>query len=265
MEAADCTAGYGYEQAREYRLPCQSNFRPLVGQPVPEFRNGRPFHEQANHEGYGHEYERNCEQRVDLADDLVDRKHRGDHIIEEYQDHPREDGQGSSAPEYAAEDDRRTVHENSADEDQEQEGKYEHDVLRDIAEVASDQDRQSASVIPERQHSGKVVVDGTGEDAPENDPQVCRRAELGSHDGPEDRTRTRDVEELDHEYSPGRHRDVIDSVRMGDRRGGAVLVRPENSFNDFSVEEVPYQKGQKADDKGNHFLSISSNHTNLSK
>ena len=79
---------------------------------------------------------------------------------------------------------------------------------------------------------------GTHEDAAEDYPQVGGRAEENAHDGTEDGTRTRDVQELNEVNAPGGHGDVIDSVLEAVRWGLAFWLSPEDTFDECSVEEI---------------------------
>ena len=95
-------------------------------------------------------------------------------------------------------------------------------------------------------------MDGSGEDASEDDPEVGGRTELGAHDGTEDRTGSRNVQELDHKYFPSGHRDEVDAVGFGDRRGGPGCIGAEHFFDKSPVEEIPDDKGSQTEEERIH-------------
>lgn len=86
-------------------------------------------------------------------------------------------------------------------------------------------------------------MNGSSEDAAEDYPQICRRAEFGSHYGAENRSRSGNIEELDHKDFPGWHRDIVQAVSFGICRGDAIWIRPEYTVNEFSIEKVAQNEG----------------------
>ena len=150
-----------------------------------------------------------------------------------------------------AEDFCRTIHEHRAHHDEEHHAEHEHHVARSLAEVFADEGGQVGSVVTHGEHTAEEIVGGTGKDAAEDDPEVCRRTELGSHDGTEDRSRAGDVEKLDHENLPVGHRHIVDAVVY--HHGGSLsVVRSEHFAYELSIQEIAQHKGYKANEKCYH-------------
>ena len=118
-----------------------------------------------------------------------------------------------------------------------------------FAKVDADQFGEARATVADGKHAREIVMDGTCEYAAENNPQIGRGTEFGSHDGTENRTGSGNVQELDHEDLPGGHLDVIDSVCFGDGWGGAAVFRGEEALNQLAVDQVPADQGGNADDE----------------
>ena len=238
METADRPAGDRDEQAGEDRLPLQSEGRSPVGQPIPELRDRRPFDQQSQEQGNGHEQQGCGEDGIEFADDLVDGHEGGDQVVDENDAHPDHEC-GIRAAGEVTQDDGRAVDEYGADKHQQQDREEQHHRAGPFAKVEADDLRQSGTSVANGQHPGEIVVDGPGENAAEYDPQIGGGTEFGSHDGSEDGPRSRDIEELDHKDPPAWHLDIVDAVRLfdGGRRLGGI--RPENLFCKFSVKQIP--------------------------
>ena len=246
VEAADSSAGYGDEQAGE---DC-ARLRTHVGKTVGQFRQRRPLDKQHNHQRDGHEQHGDGEERVYLADDFVDWQHRCEEVIDEDYNAPGiHPGERIAAK--VAEDERRTVHEHSPDHEQEEHREYEHHLLCAPSKVSAYQLGQARSAVADRQHAAQIVVNGTGEDAPQDNPQVGRRAELRAHDGAEDGTRARDVEELNHKNLPSGKNDVVYAVGHTYRRSGPA-VGSEDALNHPAVDEIAHNEGYQTDDECYH-------------
>ena len=88
-------------------------------------------------------------------------------------------------------------------------------------------------------------MDGSGEDTAEDNPQIGHRTELGTHDGTEDRTRTSDVQKLNHKNLPGGKHHEIDAIGLCHSRRHTVIW-PEDAFHETSVEQITQHKSHKA-------------------
>ena len=97
---------------------------------------------------------------------------------------------------------------------------------------------QAHAVIAYRKHAGEEVVCGTHEDAAQDYPYICDRAEHRSHDCPENRPQSGNVQKLDDEHSPRRKGFVVYSVWMFHNRCFPLWIRTEKSVYEFSIKEV---------------------------
>ena len=220
---------------------------------VGQFGQGGMMPEKHGEYSDSHEYQCDGEQRIDLADDLVDRQQRGQYVIDEYDGRPER--QIETVRRQLGEQAGRSGHEYGADQYHQQHREDPHELLEPASEESADRLGQAFSVVAERDHAREKIVHGSGEDTAQYDPQVGSRAELGSHDRSEYGTEARDIQELDHEDFPRRHRNVVDSVLFGVGRSRAFRIDAEDAGNEFPVDEVAgYERGQ-CDGEGNHRLT----------
>ena len=248
VEAADGAAGNRDEQAGEDGLSLESDRRSAVAQALPEFRQRRPLDQQSDEQRHGHEEQGEGEERIDAADDLVDGHEGRDQIVDEDDPHP-DHQRGGRAAGHPAQDDGRGIDEHGSDQDQQDHGEDQHHGLGAFAQVIADELRQSGAPIAYGKHSGEVVMHRTGEDAAEHDPEIGGGTELGAHNGAEDGTRPRNVEELDHENLPTGHLDVVDAVRPADGRRRTGRVGAEDLLGETSVEKITQDEGTEADEQ----------------
>lgn len=100
-------------------------------------------------------------------------------------------------------------------------------------------------------HARQIVVHHTGKDAAQHYPQVRRRAELGPHDGAEDRSQSGNVEKLNHKYLPRGKRDVVHPVSHGQGRR-LTVVRAEDTLHKATINKIAGNQRQQAKCKCNH-------------
>ena len=234
VEARDGTAGDGDEQHGEDAVGPTVWLRrgPHVVAVRPQFGQRGPVEEEPHHQRPSHEQQRQGEQRIDLADDLVDGQHRGDEVIAEDDDDPHH---GVAAD--GMENQGGAIDEHRSHQDEQQHRDHQHHVLRGRAQIVADHLGQSRAVVAHGEHAAQIVVDGSSEDAAEDNPQIGRRTELRAHDGTEDGPRARDVEELDHEDLPSGHHDVVQPIGLADG-GRHAVVGAEYALNKAAVEDV---------------------------
>ena len=95
-----------------------------------------------------------------------------------------------------------------------------------------------------------------GKDTPEDNPKERGRTEFSPHDSTEDRSQTRNIQELNHEYLPRRHRDVVHAILKCVSRRRTLRVNTENTLDKLAVNEVTNDKSQEATCKCNHNRQI---------
>ena len=125
--------------------------------------------------------------------------------------------------------------------DEQQHGEDKHHILGGLAQIFTDELRQTDTAIAHRQHAGKVVVRGSCKDAAEDNPQIGDRAELGTHDGTEDGTRTGNVQELNHKDLPVGKDNIVNTIGLGNSRSDAI-VRGYYFLNEAPIEHITKQQ-----------------------
>ena len=139
-----------------------------IGDAVGQFRQGGMMPEDHKKNACCHEYQCNGKYRVDLADDLVDRQQRSQHIINEYDRRPERQvealrGQLGQQP-------GRSRDEYGADQHHQQHRKAAHELFEVDSQVAADGFRQALPAVAQRDHACQKIVYGAGEDAAQHDP-----------------------------------------------------------------------------------------------
>ena len=95
-------------------------------------------------------------------------------------------------------------------------------------------------------------MDGSAEDASDDNPDEAAGSVHGTQNGPEDRAETGNVEELDHEHFPGGHLYIIHAVGMSYGRGLAIGVGAESLLDEFAIDEIAENQQGQGDKKGYH-------------
>ena len=207
-----------------------------VPHPVPQFGQRGVMDIQHHQDAYRHEQQGDGEQRIDFTDDFIHRQQGGEDVIQEHRNNPERHIQRLRRE--FGEQPRRSCDEHGAHQYHQYHGEHPHHLFCRHPQIASDDFRQAFPAVPDGQHAGQVVVRRAGENAPQHDPQIGRRAELRPHDGPEYRSQSCNVQKLNHKDFPRRHRDIIHPVRFCHRRRRTRGVRSENALHDSSVDEI---------------------------
>ena len=142
-----------------------------------------------------------------------------------------------------AQDECGAVNEHGTHHDEQQHGEYHHCQPCPAAQEVAHDFGQSGTVEPEREHSGQVVVDRSGEDTAQHYPQVSRRTEFRSHDGTEYRARAGNVEELHHIYFPRGHGDIVHPVGMCQCRRRALGIGLHDAFHQTTIKNIAHDEG----------------------
>ena len=240
METTDGTTGYRDEQRRENRRRLGHHSQSPVAQTIPQLGNRGPHQQQSDHQSQSHKQQRDGKQRIDATDNLVDRHQRGNHIINEDKKDP---GEGAATKE--GENLGRTVDKHNTHHHQHEHGEYQHELVRTFAEIAANEFGQPHATMTQREHTAEIIVDSSGKNAAKHNPQITGWSELGSHNGTEDRSRSRDIEKLNHKDLPVGKDHEIYTVGLGHRRRGTV-VRSKDTLNETAVEKIAQHKGQHA-------------------
>ena len=239
MEAGNSAAGYGDKKHGPHGEP----FRVHVGKGDLGYRHGTE--DESSSDSDCHNQENRSEKRVQAADYLIHRNDGGKKIIGQDQYEPEALLGEYSTHSQVREKSRGSVHKYRTYQYQQDDGKYPHYHPDLVAQVKPDDFRNTFSVVPDGKHSGKVVVNSTGEDGTKHDPEKGGGPEEGSHDGAENRSEACNVQELYKEdLVPGKLH-IIDAVGSGQGGGLSGGIHAEYLVDKGAVDKVaPDQNGQ---------------------
>ncbi len=206
MEARNRTAGDGYEERRHdgHRLR-----RELEVAERRHFRHFVAAEQYCAHKPQCHEYQCRPEERIEFADDFVYRQQRGDEVVDDDYAYPRVVGDLRN---HLPEDARGRAQEHDADQHEQHYREQPHELLHAAAEIATDDFGDAQPVVAHEYDARHEIVHRAHEYAAERYPEECDRTETCAQYRAENRSYAGDVEQLDEEYAPARHRHVIDAV-----------------------------------------------------
>ena len=205
-----------------------------------------------------HDDQADAEQGIDLADDLINGKERRDEIVEQNDDQP-EQRRGNDARMAALLEQRHDQAggadgKHGADHDQKNDAEHAHDVLHRAAEVNAGDLGDGRAFVTLAHHTGEIVVDRTGEDGAEGDPQENDGAPQSALKRAEDRAKAGNVQKLDHKELPFRQDNIVHTVVDLDGRG-LTVIRPEGVFDDLTVDKIAADQQCQTQQKANHLYS----------
>ena len=219
MKPRNRAAGNGREEHRDDREI------PRIGNAVPQRGQLRdhvvPVEQQYEEDPERHEQQGKAENRIDPADDLVDRQQRRRNIIKK--NHPQHDQQQPRETVEGRNVQRRDIQsvgdqrgglrkENCSHKDHQPCGKQAHDDFHAGAQIASHQFGEARAILTQRNDAGDEVVHGTHEDPAQRDPQESHGTVCRAENRTEDRAQTGDIEQLDEKNPPAWKRNVIHAV-----------------------------------------------------
>ena len=202
---------------------------------------GKESHGQAD----GHEDEQGCEERIDAANENVNGKNCGTDIVNEDNGRPGHERQRRDRGQQRG----GTGGKDSADHDQQNQGKNDHELADAFAEVAADDFRIGCAAVTQGHHAGDEVVHGARENAAKNYPEQGGRAVQRADDGTEHRAQARDVQKLDEGEFPGWHGHIVHAVSLGHDWCGTAAVNTEDFFGDDTVDCITRYEQAKAAEK----------------
>ena len=253
VEAGDSAAGHG----DEHEAPHGSSLGMHGTEVIPDLRNGvLRLDKDAHGHADGHDDQANAEQRIDLADNLVNGNKGGDEIIHQDDNQPEQSGgdNAGGAAVFEQGDDQagRTHGEHGAHHDQQHHAEHTHDVLHEAAQVDTGDLGDGSAVVALAHHAGEVVMHCTGKDRTKGDPQEHDGAPQSALHSAEDGTKARDVQQLDHEQLPLGKDHIVHTV-VDLHSGGLAVVRPEGVFHHLAIDEITADEQGQANQKANHF------------
>ena len=141
-----------------------------IGQAVGDFGQLRMIPEEHHQNTYCHENQRYGKYRIDLTDNLVDGQQRSQYIIDEHDGRPKREIKAFGCQ--LSQQPGRTCHENRADKYHQQDGKPSHELFEVNAQIASYGFGQTFSPVSQRDHTRQKIVNRTGKNTAQNDPQI---------------------------------------------------------------------------------------------
>ena len=259
MESRDGPAGDGREEHRYDREVLRIGYAVFERG---ELRNGVFTAEKQHHEDTeGHEQQREAENGVDAADNLVHGQQRGSDVIDE-DDAQDDEQQPREIPERNAFE-RRNVEpvgnerrglreEHGPHEDHQPCGKKAHDDLHPAAEIVACGFGQARAVVAERDDPGDEIVRRAHEDASEGDPQKRHGAVGGTEHRTEDRAEACDIQQLDQENAPTRQGHVIHTVIKSFTGSFGRRINIDEPFQIASVGKIGGNQQCKAHQESSH-------------
>ena len=193
-----------------------------------------------------HEDEGHAEDRINLADDLVDGQQRGDEVVGQNQPDPH---RVRHRRHHAAEDVGGTEQEDRTDEYEQHDREEAHELPHSGAQVTSCHFGDAQAVVAHEHDARQEVVHRTHEDAAQRDPQKSHGTERCSQNRAEDRTRTGDVEQLDQKDPPARHGHVVYAVEERFARYAAGRIDRCDPFQIAAVGEIGDDERREADEE----------------
>ena len=252
VEAGNGTAGH----RDEHEAPDGGGRGVHIVQMGPDFGDGEfgvgvDAHDDTN----GHDDQADAEQRINLADDLINGNEGSDEVIDENQHQPEQGGgQEAGRTEVLAQGDDqagRAHRKDGAHHDQQHHREHTHDVLHGVAQIFAGHFGDGAALVAFADHTGEVVMNAAGKDGAEGDPQEHDGSPQSTLHGAEDRSQASNVQQLDQEQLPLGHHDIVNTVI--DAHGGSfAIVRAKGVVHHFTVGKVADHQNGEADNKTYH-------------
>ena len=200
-----------------------------------------------------HEYEGRTEQRVDLADDLVDGQQRRHEVVYDDDCDPPPVRHGGD---HLTQNTRGRAQEHHSHQYEQQHREYAHKLPRTAAQIAADDLGDAQAVVADEYDARDEVVHGAHEYSAEGYPEEGHGTEAGAHDGAEDGAYAGDVEQLYEERTPQRHGNIVHAVAeaFGGHLGRRVYAA--DPLQIAAIGEICRHKEGQTDEKSYHRVGI---------
>ena len=260
MKSRNRAAGDGRKEHRHDRKPRR------IGDLVPErgeFGNRIfPAEKQYRKDSQRHEKQRTAENRIDASDNLIDGQQGRHDIINENdaqndQQQPREIAEDDSRKRRSVDavgDQRSGLREeHRAHEHHQSDRKDAHQLFDAVAQIGADRLRKARAVIAQGDHAGDKVMGRAHENPAERNPEKRHGTVGRAQHGAENRPQTGDIEQLDEESLPHRHRNIVHAVERHGRRHGTPCIGPAKTLQITSVCKIRRHQQRKAHQKSDHY------------
>ena len=240
VEATDDAASNRYEEHRDDRLARWMLVEVAHDIVEAEFIEDVQVRDDAHENSEGGENQESTENRVDATDNLVDREEGTYEVVGK--------NAGDRDPEQCrrnmATDENRCIYEScrsrgehGANENERYRDKRHHELCRTLAQELTGKRRNVVAVIAHADHAAEVVVHGTAEDISERKQDEHDGAKLDAENHADHRADACNVQKLNENVFPVRHRDAVNAIRVCECRSLAV-IRSEHAFNELAVGEI---------------------------
>ena len=198
-----------------------------VAEVSPDLRGVESVDRDTKADTYRHDDQDNTEDRIDLADDLIDGDKGRDEVVDQDDCQPgrglREHAGYALLSEQLDQKASRSDCEHGTNHDQKDNREYTHDVVHDRPKVNTGNLGDRCAVVSLGQHAGEIVMNGTGKNSTECDPQEHDRSPQSTLHGTEDRAEAGDVQQLYQEQLPCGHDNIVNAIIDRDCRGFTVI------------------------------------------
>ena len=207
------------------------------------------------------EHQNDTEDRIDTADQLVDRQAGRQEIVGE-DDNIHDPGRRIGRRAGPLEDLRRRnvagrVDEHRADKQQKQADEYIIQNVYGPVCVILHKIRHLCAAVPRADHAREIVVHRAADHVADRNRQKRRRPEQNTLNRSHDRTCSGNVQQVDQAVPPCLHGDIVHAVlpRIGRR---LAVVRSENILAELTVQRAAADKNHETDKKCCHVMLPSS-------
>ena len=251
MEAGNSAAGHG----DEHEAPDGSALRMHIGEVVPDLGDHITLGEDTHGHTNSHDNQADAEHGIDLTDDLINGQEGGDEVVHKDQHQPEqlvgEDTGAAAVGEQELDQTSRAHGEHGTDHDQQHNAEHTHDILHGAAQVDAGDLGDRGALVTLAEHTGEVIVDSTGENGTESDPQEHNRTPQSAAQSAKDGTQASNVQQLDHEQLPLGQNHVVHAVIDLDS-GSLTVIGPEGPIHQGAIGEIAADQQCQANEKANH-------------
>ena len=240
VETADDAASNRHEEHRDNRLACRMLVEVAHDIVEAEFIEDVQVRDDAYENSERSENQEGAENRVDAANNLVNREECADEVVCE--NHC--DGDPEQRLRNMAADENRGVHESGrsrgkhgANENERHGNERHYKFCRSLAQELTGESRNVVAVIAHADHAAEVVVHCAAEDVSERKQDEHDGAKLDAENHANHRADACNVQKLNENVFPVRHRDAVNAIRVCECRSLAV-IRSEHAFNELAVGEI---------------------------
>ena len=240
VEAADDAASNRHEEHRDDRLACRMLVEVAHDIVEAEFIEDVQVRDDAHENSEGGENQEGAENRVDAADNLVNREEGANEVVGKNADN----GNPEKCRRDVAADENRGVHESGrsrgkhgANENERHGNERHYKFCRSLAQELAGERRNVVTVVAHADHAAEVVVHCAAEDVSEREQNEHDGTKLDAENHANHRANACNVQKLNENVFPVRHRDAVNAIRVCECRSLAV-IRSEHAFNELAVGEI---------------------------